>query len=248
MISTSFKEIGLLNVFPPQIMPNPPTLENYNRLFEDTQFFKWLFNSTVVVVGILFFGLQFNTMGGYAFAKIAFPGRNVIFVLILSSLMVPGFVLILPRFIMIVKMGLVDTYWALVMPGVAGPFGIFLMKQYIMTLPDDLISAAKIDGCSELHIFYRIILPLVTPALAAMAVFLFLFSWNDFFWPLIATTNRKMFTLPVGLAIVQNQPYGENFWGLIMAGAFMTFLPGLIVFLALQRYFVQGIALTGLKG
>ncbi len=248
MISTSLKDVTGISAIPPEFIPTSPTVTNYRRLIADTDFLRWLINSTVVSGAVLFFSLQFNSMAGYAFAKTNFPGRNALFILILSSLMVPGFVLVLPRFIMVARLRLVNTYFALIFPGIAGPFGIFLMKQYISTIPDDLIAAAKIDGCSEFRIFYMVVLPLVTPALAALAVFLFLFSWNNFFWPLIATTTRKMRTLPVGLAMLHESPYGENFWGLLMSGSFLAFLPGLAIFLALQRYFVQGIALSGLKG
>lgn len=246
MLSTSLKDTYSLYTFPPQFIPKNPTLANYVFLFTRTKFFIWLKNSAIVSGAITSFGLIFNSMAGYAFAKQRFIGREPLFLLILGVLMIPTHVLIVPVFLMLSKLDLIDTYWALILPGCASPFGIFLMRQYIETIPSDLIEAARIDGCSEFRIYWQIILPLCKPALAALGVVSFLGSWNSFLWPLIMTTKSEMSTLPVAIAAFQGQ-YATQ-WGVIMAGAMSMFLPVLIVFLALQRHFVEGIALTGVKG
>jgi ABC-type glycerol-3-phosphate transport system permease component len=246
MVSTSLKETYTLHTYPPEFFPSKPTLQSYATLFKRSDFFVWLKNSTIVTACVLAFSLLFDSMAGYSFSKTEFPGRRVLFVLILATLMVPWFILMVPMFMMFARLRLINTYWALILPSVAGPVGIFLMKQYIDTIPDELLDAAKIDGSSTVGVFSKIVLPLCKPALAALAVFSFLGTWNNFYWPLIVITEKGMRTLPLGLAVFQGQ-YRTD-WGVVMAGAFMTFLPALIIFLALQRYFVQGIALTGIKG
>lgn len=246
MVSTSLKETYILFKYPPEFIPSSPTIQNYITLFKNSDFLLWLKNSSIVTGGVLVISLVISSLAGYAFAKIVFPGRNVLFVFILSTLMVPWFILIVPMFIMFARMHLVNTYWALILPIVASPFGIFLMRQYVQTIPDELLESAKMDGCSHFGIYLKIILPLCKPALATLAIFSFLGSWNNFFWPLVLITTKGMRTLPLGLALFQGQYVTA--WGLVMACAFMTFLPALIIFLSLQKYFVQGIALTGLKG
>lgn len=246
MFSTSLKDTYTLYRYPPEFIPENPTLLNYIDMFSRTKFLIWLKNSTIVAFCVLFFNLFFNSLAAYPFAKKKFFGRDVLFILILGTMMVPIYVLIVPVFVMFSKLKLINTYPALIIPGAASGFGIFLLRQYMVTIPDELIDAAKIDGCSEIGIYFKIVLPLCKPALSALAILVFLWSWNVFTWPLILTTTESMRTLPVGLAMFQGQYVTR--WGLVMAGATVTFLPALLVFLILQKYFVQGIALTGLKG
>ena len=246
MISSSLKETGAIYTYPPEFIPKPFSAEAYIELFNNSDFFRWLKNSAIVTISTIVIQVFISAMAGYAFSKTVFPGRRILFVSIIATLMIPGFALFIPMFIMVVNLGLMNTYAALILPQAASPVGIFLMKQYTDTIPDDLLAAARIDGCKHTRIFTMIILPLVAPALAATAIFAFLGSWNSFFWPLIATTKSKMRTLTVGLAILQSQWSGN--WNVVMACSTMTFLPALIIYLSLQRYFVQGIALTGVKG
>lgn len=246
MVSTSLKPSGSIYQYPPQFIPQNPSLAAYGTLFKQPDFPNWFKNSVIVTGLTVVLNLVISSAAGYAFAKTRFPGRQLIFILILGTLMIPSFSVLIPLFTMVVKWGMVNTFWALVLPQVASPVGIFLLKQYTETIPDELINAAWIDGAGTFRVFFTVIIPLVTPALAAAAIFAFLNSWNSFFWPLVATTATRMRTLPVGLAIFQGQYRSE--WALICAGSFMTLLPALILYIALQRYFVQGIAMTGLKG
>lgn len=246
MISTSLKETYELFSFPPQFVPEHPTLANYSYMIWDTDLWRWFANSLIVAVAVTGFGLLFNTLAGYAFSKRDFIGREFLFMLVLGTLMVPPHVIMIPVYVMLSKIGFINTYWALILPSCASPFGIFLSRQYMDTIPNDLLEAAEIDGASELHKYWYIILPLIKPALATLTIFIFMFSWNSFLWPLIVTTESAMRTLPAGLAIFQGQYLTQ--WGNVMAGATIMFLPVLIVFLLLQRFFVAGIALTGLKG
>ncbi|NMB13254.1 MAG: carbohydrate ABC transporter permease [Firmicutes bacterium] len=246
MVATSFKQTTVLFRWPPEFIPRSPTTANYVSLWTQSDFVYWMKNSVIISAVVTTISLLFNSMAAYSFAKRSFPGRDILFLLVLGTLMVPGQVTLVPVFLLISKLKWVNTYQAMILPLVAGPFGIFLMRQYMVTIPDALIDAARIDGCSEFGIFTGIILPLVKPALAALAVFAFQGSWNSFLWPLVVTTTSKMRTLPVGLAVYQAQFTTQ--WGLVMAGATLTMIPVLVFFLLFQRYFVEGLALTGIKG
>ena len=246
MVATSFKQTTVLFRWPPEFIPRSPTTANYVSLWTQSDFVYWMKNSVIISAVVTTISLLFNSMAAYSFAKRSFPGRDILFLLVLGTLMVPGQVTLVPVFLLISKLRWVNTYQAMILPLVAGPFGIFLMRQYMVTIPDALIDAARIDGCSEFGIFTGIILPLVKPALAALAVFAFQGSWNSFLWPLVVTTTSKMRTLPVGLAVYQAQFTTQ--WGLVMAGATLTMIPVLVFFLLFQRYFVEGLALTGIKG
>ena len=248
MFSTSFKDT-LSNIeYPPRLIPPEPTLLNYRDLFLQFDYFVWLKNSAIVTGVVLIAGPLFNSMAGYVFAKKNFLFKNVLFIAILGTLIVPEQITIVPLFIIFSDFKLVNTYPALIFPYMAGGFGVFLMRQYMSTIPNDLIDAARIDGAGEFRIFWRIMLPLSKPALAALGVFTFLGSWNNFLLPLIVTTESSMRTLPVGLAVLEGSYEFRTRWGLIMAGGTVMFAPALLVYVAFQRYFVQGIALTGLKG
>ena len=190
--------------------------------------------------------LVFCSMLGYAFAKIDFWGRTWLFRLVLATLMIPGMVTLVPLFVLVSNLGMVNTYFGLILPFLAGPFGVFLMRQFMQGIPDELIDAARVDGAGEFRIFARVVMPLCKPALATLAILTFLGSWNNFLWPLVVSSTEDMYTLPVALALYS---VGQNStqYGLLLAGAMVVVVPILIVFFALQKHFVQGLATTGLK-
>ncbi|MBA7507299.1 L-arabinose transport system permease protein AraQ [subsurface metagenome] len=245
MISTSFKSSESVFTFPPQWIPKHPTIEQYQTLFREVNFLQFFKNSVIVAFGITLFSLFLNSLGGFAFAKHKFPGREKIFALLLATMMVPGQITMIPVFLMLKSVGLINSYWGLIIPAGASAFGIFLMRQFITTIPTDLIESARIDGCSEFRIYWTIILPLCKPVLAALGIFTFMGSWNAFLWPLIIMIKENMYTLPVALANLSGQ-YATKF-GLLMAGAVVVVIPVLIVFIVAQRYVIKGVAVTGLK-
>ncbi|HEU4910932.1 MAG TPA: carbohydrate ABC transporter permease [Actinomycetes bacterium] len=246
MLLGSFRPDRELKQVPPAWLPQDPTLENYRNLFERLDFPTYFVNSAVVALAITLGNLVFCSMLGYALAKLDFPGKRVIFVLVLATLMVPGVVTFVPLFVLVSNLGMVNTFPGLIFPFLAGPFGVFLMRQFIQSLPDELIHAARVDGAGEWRIFRSIILPLCKPALATLGILTFLTSWNNFLWPLVVAQSEEKYTLPVALAIYA---IGENRsdYGLLMAGSVVIILPVLVVFLLLQRHFVRGIAMTGIK-
>ena len=244
MILTSFKPGP--EIFKNQFWPQSPTLSNYASVLRKVPFARWYLNSLIVASAVTLSVAFFDSLVGYTLAKYQFRGKNVIFVFILSTLMVPTEMLIIPWFIMSNSLNWVDTYWGIMFPGVMTAFGIFLMKQFMEGVPSELLDAARIDGVSEFGLFWRIALPLVKPALAALCIFNFLGNWNAFLWPVIITEKMNMRTLPVGLAFFSGE--AGSSWELIMAGATMATIPVLIVFLIFQRQIIKGIALTGLKG
>lgn len=245
MISTSFKSSESVFTFPPQWIPKHPTIEQYQTLFREVNFLQFFKNSVIVAFGITLFSLFLNSLGGFAFAKHKFPGREKIFALLLATMMVPGQITMIPVFLMLKTVGLINSYWGLIIPAGASAFGIFLMRQFITTIPTDLIESARIDGCSEFRIYWTIILPLCKPVIAALGVFTFMGSWNAFLWPLIVMIRENMYTLPVALANLSGQ-HATKF-GLLMAGAVVVVIPVLIVFIVAQRYVIKGVAVTGLK-
>jgi multiple sugar transport system permease protein len=247
MILGSFKSAAELIRVPPTWFPENPTLDNYSRLFVRLDFPRFFFNSAIVASAVTFGNLLFCSMVGYALAKLNFPGRNSLFVLVLLTLMVPGAVTVIPLFVIISMLGLANTHLGLILPFLAGPFGVFLMRQFMQSIPDELLEAARIDGASEYYIFWRIALPLAGAALATLAILTFLGSWNAFIWPLIVATDDRMYTLPVALATFSVGQYSADY-GLLMAGSVALVIPVLIVFLLLQRFFIEGIAMTGIKG
>jgi multiple sugar transport system permease protein len=246
MLLGSFRPDRELKQVPPAWLPQDPTLDNYRTLFTQLDFPTYFFNSAVVALAITVGNLVFCSMLGYALAKLDFPGKRVIFVLVLGTLMIPGVVTFVPLFVLVSNLGMVNTFPGLIFPFLAGPFGVFLMRQFILSLPDELIQAARVDGAGEFRIFRSIILPLCRPALATLGILTFLTSWNNFLWPLVVAQSEEKYTLPVALAIYA---IGENKsdYGLLMAGSVVIILPVLAVFLLLQRHFVRGIAMTGIK-
>lgn len=243
------------NAFTP-ITSNPPLtpviipafkLDNFERLLGNNKYYlNWMINSLVVALTVTAFHAVFDTLAGYAFAKKRFPGRNLFFVLILSTLLIPIHVTFIPLYIINRQFGLIDSLWALILPGTAWVFGIFLMRQYIQTVPTELIDAAKIDGASEIGVFRYVIFPLSLPAIAALAIFTFVRSWNDFLWPVIALNRPQNYTLTVGVANLQGEFMTD--WGIIFSGAALAALPMVVFFLLFQRYFLEGVRMGALKG
>ncbi len=246
MALASVKPEAEIRSVPPTWLPEAATLDNFRELFTRLDFPQYFFNSTLVAVLITAGNLVFCSLLGYALAKLSFPGRKALFLVVLGMLMVPGMVTFVPQFVLVSNMGLANSYAGLVLPFLAGPFGVFLMRQFLMSIPDDLIEAARVDGAGEWRIFWRIVLPLCRPALATLGILTFLGAWNSFLWPLVVATTEDKYTLPVALALYSVGPNRTDF-GLLLAGAVGVVLPVLIVFLILQRHFLRGIATTGLK-
>jgi multiple sugar transport system permease protein len=245
MISASFMLDGHASVFPPRLFPDQFVFIQYERLFSNLSVARNFMNSFILSVLVTFISLFFNSMAGYAFAKYRFAGKNKLFNLLLSSMIIPSQVTMLPLFLMLKSMGFINTYMAIIIPGLANIFGIFLIRQYCLSIPDSLIEAARIDGASDFKIYRTIIIPLATPILATLAIFTFLGTWNDFLWPLIVLTDDSMYTLPVALANLMLEHTKDP--ELMMAGSVVTILPVIIVFLALQRYYIKGIMMGSVK-
>jgi multiple sugar transport system permease protein len=233
-------------VFTLSMWPADPTLANYARILGDGRFPLWFLNSVLVALATTASVLFFDSLVGYTLAKYKFRGRGLVFVLILSTMMVPTEMLVIPWYVMARSFGWIDTYWGIMFPGLMTGFGTFLMRQFFNSVPDELLDAARVDGLSEFRIWWTIAMPLVRPALAALAIFTFLSNWSAFLWPLIVTNDRALYTLPVGLAFFSGENSTE--WPLVMAGAAVATVPTLLLFLFFQRQIIRGIALTGLKG
>ncbi len=247
MLLGAFKPAAELRTVTPTLLPQDWTLENFSNLFSKLDFATYFMNSAIIAVTVTVANLLFCSMAGYALAKLNFAGKNKVFGLVLATLMVPGSVTLVPLFVLMSKLGLVNSYAAVILPFAAGAFGVFLMRQFMLAIPSELLDAARVDGAGEWRIFWRIVLPLVKPALAALGIFQFLASWNNFLWPLVALTDESKYTLPVALATFA---IGQNKadYGLMMAGAVALVAPVILVFVLLQRHFTQSIAMTGLKG
>jgi multiple sugar transport system permease protein len=246
MVLGSFKSEGELRQSPPTWWPQTGSWDNYTQLFSQFGFGKYFFNSTVVAVTVTIGNLLFCSMLGYALAMLEFKGKRALFVLVMVTLLIPGVVTFVPLFVLVANAGLVDTLPALILPFLVSPFGVFLMRQFILGLPRELLDAGRVDGAGELRIFSRIFLPLCGPALATLAILTFLGSWNNFLWPLVVAQSESRYTLPVALALYST---GQNStrYGLLLAGATVVLLPVLVVFLIFQRRFIEGIATTGIK-
>lgn len=246
MVLGSLKTQGELLQDPPTWIPQDPTLDNFARLFDRLAFGQYFRTSTIVAVVVTAANLLFCSMLGYALAHLDFPGKKIVFGAVVGTLMIPGLVTFIPQFVLVVNMGLANTIPALFLPFLAAPFGVFLMRQFFLGTPRDLLEAGRLDGASELGIFFRVFLPLATPAMATLGILTFLASWNNFLWPLVVSSSEKTYTLPVALALVST---GQNQtdYGLLLAGASVVVLPIVIVFLFFQRYFIEGVATTGIK-
>lgn len=246
MVSVSVMSPGESSTSPPPLVPADPTLASYHELFTRADVAQNLTNSLVLAIGATLLSLAFNVTAGYAFAKLRFTGRELLWKLLLGVMLIPAQVAMIPLFLMLKQVGLVNTYIGVLVPATTNVFGIFLVRQYARSIPDELLEAARIDGAGELRIFWSIVLPVLRPVLVTLAIFAFLGSWNDFLWPLIVLTDDGKQTLPVALASLAREHAGDS--ELMMAGSVVTILPVLLVFIALQRYYVQGLLAGSVKG
>lgn len=246
MVITSIKIPQEVLSYPPILIPRQVTFERYRRILVELNFVRYFSNSTyisvIVTLGVLFT----SAILGYVFAKFDFRGKGVLFVGILSTMMIPFPVLMIPLYLLLGKISLTDTHLAIILPSLFNTFGVFLMKQFMETIPNEFLEAGRIDGASEFRIFYQLIMPQTKPALAALAIFSFMWQWDSYLWPLIALSSDRNFTLPLGLAMFSNQYWTDI--GLVMAGATVSVIPVIIVFLFMQNKFVEGITMTGMKG
>ena len=245
MISNTFKEQSEIFQLRPTLIPEEPHLGNYVSLFVDFDFARHFLNSAFIAVVHTFSHLFLASLAGFAFAKYTFPLKNFLFLVLLGSMMVPLYTIFIPLFVLVIRLGLVNSYAGVILPGVAGAFGIFFMKQSMESVPDELLDSARIDGASEFRIYWQIALPLVRPALAVLAVLAFMGSWNDFVWPLVVLRSQELQTLPVVMAGMVNLYRME--YGVVMAASLLSTLPILLLFLALQKQFVQGLTVGAVK-
>ena len=244
MVSTSLKFNN--EIYELSLVPREPTLENYIFLFQETKFVRWFLNSLFIATATTVSVLFFDSLVGYTLCKFKFRGRTIVFIAILSTLMIPTEMLVIPWFIMSKDFGWLNSYWGIMFPGMMTGFGTFLMRQFFESIPDDFLDAARIDGLNEFQIWWEIAMPLVTPALAALAIFIFLGNWTAFLWPLIVTNSADLFTIPVGFAAFSGEFITD--WELIMTGATVATLPTLLVFIIFQKFIIRGVMLAGLKG
>jgi ABC-type glycerol-3-phosphate transport system permease component len=245
IIFTAFKSLPETYVWPPTWLPTQWRFDNFAKLFTAVPFTRYFLNSVLVSLPICILNLFFCSLAGYVFAKFQFPGKNILFVVVLATIMIPFQVTMIPAFRILKFLGWNNTYLGLIAPGMVGAFGIFLMRQFMMSIPTELIEAARMDGASEARIYAQIIVPSSKPVFAALAIFTFLESWNNFLWPLIVIDTPKMRTLPLGLALLKTQYISQ--WPLIMAATLLTSLPVIIVYIIFQRQFIRGILLSGIK-
>jgi multiple sugar transport system permease protein len=259
MVTASLQDVSDMFRWPPSWIPRSPSFDNYVTFFQQERIGRFFFNSAFVALTVTALQLFTSSLAAYTFAKRKFPGRDLLFIITLGTLMIPGQVTLIPNYVILKHIpffggndwlgnggsGWLDSYWGLIVPQAVSAFGIFLMRQYMMSIPNDLLDAARIDGGSEFRIFAEVVMPLCRPALAALGIFTFTYQWDDFFWPLIIITSEELRTLPLGLAlfVVKNR----TAWDLLMAGSVIATLPVLLVFLFFQRHFIRGIAVTGMK-
>ncbi len=246
MISTSFKSPGEIFTQTPTFIPTQPTLDNFRNLLKTANLGGSFMNSLIFALGMTFLSVMCNALAAYGFAKLSFPGREKIFALLLLTMMVPGQVTMMPVFLLLKAMGLLNTFTGLIIPGIASVFGIFMLRQFMQAIPEEILEAARIDGCSEFRIFFSIMMPLCRPILATLAIFSFIGAWNEFFWPLVIMLREDMQTLPVALANLNGQFNTD--WGLLMAGSVLVVVPVIVVFLLAQKHYIKGIAAGGVKG
>ncbi|HJQ40725.1 MAG TPA: carbohydrate ABC transporter permease [Thermoanaerobaculia bacterium] len=246
MLAASFMSNGEATTYPPHVVPHAPTLEQYRQLFVRLNIGRAFFSSTVIAVVTTLFSLLFNSMAGYAFARLRFRGRDRLFTLLLAALVIPAQVGMLPLFLLMKSLGLVNTYWGVIIPSLASVFGIFLIRQFMLSIPQELLEAARIDGAGEWRIYWSVVMPLARPILATLAIFTFMTTWNDFMWPLIVLSDESRYTLPVSLANLVGEHAQDV--ELMMAGSVLTVLPVLALFLFLQRYYIAGLMQGSVKG
>jgi multiple sugar transport system permease protein len=245
MVSASLMPTGQANTFPPPFFPGEVTLDQYVSLFTRLDLGRNLLNSILLSVAVTGISLAVNSMAGYAFAKYRFRGKHQLFKLLIASMVIPAQVTMLPLFLMLNKLGMINTYFGVIIPGMASIFGIFLIRQYALSISDSLLEAARIDGAGDFRIYWSVILPLCKPILITLAIFTFMGTWNDFLWPLIVMTDASMYTLPVALAGLVGEHVQDT--ELMMAGSVMTVLPVLVMFAAVQKYYIAGIMAGSVK-
>jgi multiple sugar transport system permease protein len=246
MLLISFQNVHFLSGNPARWIPREPTIATYQKVLYTRNFTRWVFNSLLVAGSVTLVALLIQSMAGYTFAKRRFPGRDLLFVVILAGIMVPRAVTIIPAFFIAKELKMLNSYAGLIVPPLALPLGVFLMRQYMQTLPSELLDAARMDGASEFAIFWRIVAPLARPGLAVLGIYTFMEQWRDFLWPLIVTTRDDLKTLPVGLSVFHTEFRTD--YGVQMAGVLLSVLPFMVVFLFLQRYFIKGLTVGALKG
>ena len=246
MVSASLMPTGQAITDPPHLFPTEITFDHYRELFTRLKLGRAFFNTLLIATTVTAISLLFNSMAGYAFAKLRFRGRDRIFSVLLAALAIPVQVAMLPLFLMLKSMHLVNTYWGVIIPGMSSIFGIFLIRQFMLTLPDELLDAARIDGAGEFRIYWSIIMPLARPILVTLAIFTFMGSWNDFMWPLIVLSDDSRYTLPVAMANLVGEHAQDV--ELMMASAVLTVLPVLVLFLALQKQYIAGLTVGSVKG
>jgi multiple sugar transport system permease protein len=246
MVSASVMPTGEATSSPPRLLPSHVTGEHYRALFTRLDLGRYLINSAIVALTVTVVSLFVNSMAGYAFAKLRFRGRDRLFRGLTMGLVIPVQVAMLPLFLLMKQLGMINTYWGVIVPGLASIFGIFLVRQYALSIPDDLLDAARIDGAGEFRIYWSVVLPTVRPILATLAIWTFLSTWNDFMWPLIVLSDEAKFTLPVALANLSGEHVQDT--ELMMAGSVLTVLPVMVVFLFLQRFYIAGITAGSVKG
>jgi len=247
MVTTAIKPPTFVMSLPPEWIPKQVTFENFVEMFAGRPLARWTMNSVIVAGGVTLFQLVTAAMAGYGFSKKEFPGREAIFWLYISSMMIPGFALIIPLYQLAVTLKLTNTYLGVMMPGLASSFGTFLMRQFIRTLPTELLDAAKIDGCTEIGVFRRVVLPLSLPGLAVLGIFVFVGQWGSFLWPMIVTNKDLLKILPVAVGTLGTSELRTNY-GAVMAGSTYIALPMFIVFFFFSKYFLRGVTIGALKG
>ena len=247
MLSSSFKLPEDIFGYPPRLIPQNPILSNYTFIFQEKALLRILFNTIVIALGATLLSLFFTTLGGYGFAKFAFPSKKTLFAILLATMIIPGAVMMVPTFVIMREFGWVDKFWPLIVPGAANAFGIFFFRQYISTINDELMDAARIDGATEFGIFWRIIVPIISPGMVSMGLIYFMQSWNNYLGPLIYLKSPENWTITVAINAL-NGGAGLTYWGPQMAMSVISLIPLLIVFLVFQRQFVEGITAGAIKG
>ena len=246
IFSSSFKETYTLISIPPQIIPEQLVWDNYTYILSELPFSLWFFNTILVAVLVTVGTVLIDALAAYAFAKKEFWGRDVLFGMMLATIMIPGALLLIPAFLITNWLGLLNSYGGLIIPALANVLGVFLLRQFMQTIPEELEHAARIDGCTDFGVFWRIILPLSAPALATLSIVVFTSQWNNLVWPLVVLNDKDLYTLPLGLALLRSE-FQVNY-GITSAAAFLSVVPLLIVFLFLQRYFLEGLTVGAVKG
>jgi sn-glycerol 3-phosphate transport system permease protein len=246
MVTTSLKDLPSVTQFPPSWIPRPPHWENYAKAWASGPFLRYALNNAIQTVGILALQLFFGCLAGFAFSKLRFPGRDLCFLLVIACLIVPPQVRFVPLYMLFAKVGLLNTYTSLILPYAVSALGTFLIREAFMQVSDDIVDAARVDGAGTLTLIFRIMAPIARPALVAFSLFSVVYHWNDFFWPLVMTTNEAVRTLPIGVAMLREEGTGAR-WHIIMAGSMFVVAPVLVVFALAQRHIIRAFTFTTLK-